>query len=250
MQALVARNVNVNEADYDGRTALHVAACEGHVDAVAYLLRLGADAKARDRFGHTPLDDALRQRQQAVADLLGRASDGAGAVVPVKATSAQSLVAAFRSIPMLGLPPNAAVTPTQIGAILRSAGLAVDRDSRIQAAFARLPAAVTEGDFMRLLAAHPVLPKAFEGRLAVPDFPDLRSELTRLFDACQDLTTGTIPSFPPLLASANKRSYALAACTVDGQVCSNGTAADPHCIYSLGKVRVRACMRACVRACD
>ncbi|KAI5071736.1 hypothetical protein GOP47_0013987 [Adiantum capillus-veneris] len=50
--------VLVNFADFDGRTALHIAACEGHLDVVRLLVSKGADVNARDRWGSTPLDDA------------------------------------------------------------------------------------------------------------------------------------------------------------------------------------------------
>ena len=46
--------------DYDLRTPLHVAACEGHYETVKYLLEYGAPVHVRDRFGHSPLDDAVR----------------------------------------------------------------------------------------------------------------------------------------------------------------------------------------------
>ncbi|CAF88419.1 unnamed protein product, partial [Tetraodon nigroviridis] len=35
--------------DYDGRTPLHVAACEGHLSVVKYLLSHGATVYAKDR---------------------------------------------------------------------------------------------------------------------------------------------------------------------------------------------------------
>ena len=50
-------------SDYDGRTPLHIACCEGHVDVVKYLLDLGAPVHVRDRYGDTPLNDAVTFRR-------------------------------------------------------------------------------------------------------------------------------------------------------------------------------------------
>ena len=51
--ALLADGVDVSVADFDDRTALHVAACEGHAEVVDYLLKKGANVNARDRWGST-----------------------------------------------------------------------------------------------------------------------------------------------------------------------------------------------------
>ena len=50
-------------SDYDGRTALHVACCEGSLDSVHFLLNNGAPVHVQDRYGRTPLDDAIRFRR-------------------------------------------------------------------------------------------------------------------------------------------------------------------------------------------
>ncbi len=56
--------------DYDQRTALHVAASEGRLELCEYLLDHGANPNRSDRWGGSPLADAMRHRHTAVARLL------------------------------------------------------------------------------------------------------------------------------------------------------------------------------------
>ncbi|XP_045917612.1 60 kDa lysophospholipase isoform X2 [Micropterus dolomieu] len=61
---------NLCLGDYDGRTPLHVASCEGHLELVKYLLSHGATVYAKDRYGDTPLCNAVRFRHKKVVQLL------------------------------------------------------------------------------------------------------------------------------------------------------------------------------------
>jgi Ankyrin repeats (3 copies) len=54
----------INFRDYDRRTALHVAASEGHLPICKYLVDLGAKINRSDRWGGSPLDDATRHRHK------------------------------------------------------------------------------------------------------------------------------------------------------------------------------------------
>jgi ankyrin repeat protein len=49
VQAILASGLDVNSADYDGRTALHLAASEGKTELVRYLLSHGAFHSSKDR---------------------------------------------------------------------------------------------------------------------------------------------------------------------------------------------------------
>ncbi|XP_071510581.1 L-asparaginase-like [Diadema antillarum] len=60
-------------ADYDGRTALHLAASEGHTDIVRYLLEHGCPIYARDRFGNTPFMDSIRNKRFEIIELMKQA---------------------------------------------------------------------------------------------------------------------------------------------------------------------------------
>ncbi|EXC34658.1 hypothetical protein L484_020426 [Morus notabilis] len=48
-------NINVNSVDLDTRTAIHVAAARGHVEALKFLLSIGGNADLADDRGWTPL---------------------------------------------------------------------------------------------------------------------------------------------------------------------------------------------------
>jgi glutaminase len=70
IRRLVARGVNLDDGDYDGRTALHLAVCEGHRHVVEYFVSRKVNLSPRDRWGGTPLDDAHREKHEEIAKLL------------------------------------------------------------------------------------------------------------------------------------------------------------------------------------
>lgn len=67
---LATGEVDVNEGDYDKRTAIHLAAGEGNTEIVRLLCRYKANVNVEDRWGNRPLDDALRGKNDACAMIL------------------------------------------------------------------------------------------------------------------------------------------------------------------------------------
>ncbi|KAJ3164569.1 hypothetical protein HDU88_005216 [Geranomyces variabilis] len=63
----------INQGDYDGRTPLHIASSENQTATVEFLLLHGANVHSRDRFGHSPMWDAVRARRTDSAKLLREA---------------------------------------------------------------------------------------------------------------------------------------------------------------------------------
>jgi ankyrin repeat protein len=60
-----------NVTDYDKRTPLHLAAAEGHLEVCKYLVeQKKANVNALDRWGHTPLTEAIKNRFFIVAQYL------------------------------------------------------------------------------------------------------------------------------------------------------------------------------------
>lgn len=66
----MAAGADPDSKDYDHRRALHVAAAEGAAAAAAALLDAGADVNAADRWGSTPLRDAVAWRRLQICKLL------------------------------------------------------------------------------------------------------------------------------------------------------------------------------------
>ncbi|XP_018917605.1 glutaminase kidney isoform, mitochondrial isoform X2 [Bemisia tabaci] len=63
-------------SDYDGRTALHLAAAEGHLDCIKFLLeQCGVDHTVRDRWGKTPIEEAKQFRHVQVVQYLKQWAD-------------------------------------------------------------------------------------------------------------------------------------------------------------------------------
>jgi ankyrin repeat protein len=64
LKLLIEAGIDPNSSDYDKRSPLHLAASEARVQAVEFLLKHKANVNAVDRFGNTPLTDALRGRSR------------------------------------------------------------------------------------------------------------------------------------------------------------------------------------------
>jgi glutaminase len=71
LRRLLVGGVSYNTSDYDGRTLLHLAASEGNYPIVKHLLKNQfIQANAVDRWGATPLDDAVKYDHQKIAKVL------------------------------------------------------------------------------------------------------------------------------------------------------------------------------------
>jgi len=69
LQCWYDAGVDFNLTDYNGRTALHVAIAHCRPDHVAYLLAHGANPRAVDVDGFSPLDVA---KKQCLADIVAQ----------------------------------------------------------------------------------------------------------------------------------------------------------------------------------
>lgn len=72
VRQFLSRGADPNFGDYDNRTALHLACCEGQLEIVKLLLIRGADISAVDRWGATPLEEAQKGGFKDIVEELKR----------------------------------------------------------------------------------------------------------------------------------------------------------------------------------
>ncbi|GFP94887.1 potassium channel skor [Phtheirospermum japonicum] len=72
LKSLIRSGADPNKKDYDGRSALHLAASRGYEDITLFLIQEGVDINGEDNFGNTPLLEAIKSGHDKVASLLSK----------------------------------------------------------------------------------------------------------------------------------------------------------------------------------
>ncbi|MEC7241393.1 MAG: ankyrin repeat domain-containing protein, partial [Myxococcota bacterium] len=70
LRRLHGEQIDLQQGDYDLRSPMHLAAAEGHAHAVSFLLECGVDPNRPDRWGGTPLEDAVNGNHESVIAVL------------------------------------------------------------------------------------------------------------------------------------------------------------------------------------
>jgi glutamate dehydrogenase len=97
---LLKSGVPVGSSDCDGRTALHLAAAAGHVNICERLIAANADVNVVDRWGATPISDAVQFKHFELAQML-RSASAKVADLELYKTSDQILSAIHQTLGLL-----------------------------------------------------------------------------------------------------------------------------------------------------
>lgn len=71
LEEMLQTGVSLNTCDYDGRTAVHLCASNGHFRVLQWLVANGARVDVMDRFDNFPIDDATREGHKEIEQYLG-----------------------------------------------------------------------------------------------------------------------------------------------------------------------------------
>jgi glutaminase len=207
IRQLAVRGLDLSCSDYDYRSPLHLAASEGHESMVKLLVALEADVNAKDLHGNTPMMDAVRTG----AKWTFPNQDQAAAVGSKRSIQQHShgLVRYFKGEAILS--EGAEYVPhSLLSKVLRSYGILTESDSRF-AFLGNTSDPLSREDLENAATHAPVLAKALNGQLVVPNFSLFSEKFEELFlKMTQDTPTS-------LQQPSSCQKEALNVMTIDGQ---------------------------------
>ena len=112
-----------------------------------------------------------------------------------------------------------------------------DKDPRLESLFNSLRerSTISLNELTALKRNHLMVQKALHSELAIPDFNQFTSIVSRIFDESKCIEGGALASYIPQLASVDPALWGVSICTVDGQRFSIGDSGTIFSVQSVSK---------------
>jgi glutaminase len=245
VRVCVARGANVDYADYDSRTALHVAACEGFDDIILYLLAHGADRAIKDRYGRTPLEDARRLKHDKCVAVLEAEPSDLCYMPPMPLTEElekpDELVA--RIFMAYDIDGGGQIPPREIIRVLRHVGFEKEHSVAADSLIGTLESMTGMVDmeaFGKLIEQHPMLRGALENTNALANFQSFAADVSRIFWSVTS-NEGELSDTVDTYLRVDPKLWGVAVCSTTGQQLLLGDYKRPFCVDACGKIIVYLC---------
>ena len=241
IKRLTANGMDLNESDYDGRTALHLACANGHVNIINYLAKKGVNLSAKDNMGNTPLDDAkLSDNKQVIKileDLQKNQDHFESFSSPKENTRTSTSEILFKS---LDEENNGYITKHDLINALDKNGILKD-DPRIKETIIALEKytdlqEIDINDFSQITQNNMTLiERTLKGQLAIPEFKTFCLFIKMIYQEAMPNKSGNNADYIPQLKKVNSEQFAVSICTIDGQRFQFGDAHTPYSVQSTCK---------------
>merc|ERR1712137_131342 len=207
-------------ADYDKRTALHIAASNGFMEIIKYLVAHGSKVDVRDTTGSTPLDDAKRGKHKEAIKYLSSVPSFAVAygVTTTETDDLQSkcLFAALDD-GATGIVPKKVVV-----SLLESSGITrtCENWKGLYALLDRLNENLDVESFLRLTRQYEVVCQCITSNVAIPEWQEFTSSLKKIYDEMESETSGELSTNVPAAARVHEDIWEMSFCSTNGQMYS------------------------------
>jgi len=248
IRKLYARGVDVNEPDYDGRTALHLAVCGSSLLCVKVLVMLGANLKAVDFHGNTPITDARNSGFQSIIEYLETCEmsqrgvfDEVSSPVDIEHRTEERhdrISRYCRSLALIRTDGSwGSATYNELHASIRKDGIMLTLEDLISnVSYSVNPTdPVSHETLQQIITRYPAVSKVIEGQTRITDFKSFCDDVVDIFEQTKSNREGRIATYIPQLARVDPEKYGVAVCSVDGQQFSVGDNTEEFCVQSCSK---------------
>jgi hypothetical protein len=228
-------DINVSDPDYDGRTALHLAAEEGHFDVVKWLVEHGANVNATDKFANTVLRGAVRNNQNHIGQYL-REHGAKLKIDEIQRLHDKSednvefierleiIWNNFEAMDPDNVSKHRIVRFEALNKALLSKGLDITKHNVLNTELEPYVQTGINWESFKaiMIGKESVLQRAMNNELAIRNWKQFAEKVQQLFDEVKKNNSGDVASYIPELACADPSTFAVTLITVDGQVLSLG----------------------------